>query len=96
MYEFACFRVSADEVASDFKKFAELARTRTFEIFDEGKVEVLLVRVDAVREWHDKLRISIPAALMTDEEVKRIRASQPTEEEIRTNRWNDGRPSLPD
>ena len=68
MKEHACFRVSVDEVAKDFAKFADLARTRTFEIWNDGKVDVLLVRIDAVRDWHDRLQISVPTALMTDEE----------------------------
>ncbi len=73
MYEHACFRVSVDEVSADFKRFADLARTRTFEIYDEGKVDVLLVRLDAVKSWHRKLQVSIPTELMTEAEVAQIR-----------------------
>lgn len=69
MYERACFRVSVDDVAVDFKSFAALARTRNFEIFDDGKVEVMLVCLDAVRDWRDTLQISIPTQLMTDDEI---------------------------
>ena len=92
----ACFRVSVDEVAKDFAKYARLARTRTFEIWDNGKVDVLLVRIDAVRDWHRQLQISVPTVLMTDEERAELLASMPAEEELRTNRWGDGRPTLPD
>ena len=92
----ACFRVTVDEVAKDFAEYAKLARTRTFEIWDDGKVEVLLVRIDAVRDWYRQLQVSAPTALMTDEERARFAASMPTEEELRTNRWSDGGPSLPD
>jgi hypothetical protein len=72
MKDNACFRVTADEISKDFAKFADLARTRTFEIWDKGKVEVLLVRIDAVQDWYDSLQISVPTALLTDEEVKKM------------------------
>jgi hypothetical protein len=68
MKEYACFRVTVDEVAKDFAKYADLARTRTYEIWDTGKVDVLLVRIDAVRDWHSQLQVSCPAVLITDEE----------------------------
>lgn len=64
----ACFRVSVDEVAQDFAKFADLAKTRTFEIYDRGKVEILLVRIEAVLEWHRQLQINVPTELLSDEE----------------------------
>jgi len=64
----ACFRVSVDEVAQDFAKYAELAKTRTFEIYDRGKVEVMLVRIEAVPEWHRQLQINVPTELLSDEE----------------------------
>ena len=64
----ACFRVSVDEVAQDFARYAELARTRTFEIYDRGKVEVMLVRIEAVPEWHDQLQTNVPTELLSDEE----------------------------
>lgn len=92
----ACFRVTVDEVSKDFAEYAKLARTRTFEIWDDGKVEVLLVRIDAVRDWYRQLQVSVPTALMTDEERASLAASMPTEEELRANRWSDERPSLPD
>lgn len=64
----ACFRVPVDDVANDFAKYAELARTRTFEIYDRGEVEVLLVRIDAVSDFHDQLQTNIPAGVMSDSE----------------------------
>lgn len=64
----ACFRVSVDEVAQDFAKYAELAKTRTFEIYDEGKVEVMLVRISAVPEWDRQLQRSIRTDMLTLEE----------------------------
>ncbi len=68
MKEHACFRVSVDEVSKDFGKYADLARTRTFEIWDDGKVDVLLVRIDAVKEWHDQLQVASSMTLLTDDE----------------------------
>ena len=68
MKSHACFRVSVDEVAQDFAKYAELAKTRTFEIYDRGKVEVMLVRIKAVPEWHRQLQVNVPGELTTDEE----------------------------
>lgn len=62
----ACFRVSVDTVAKDFGKYAELAKTCTFEIFDQGKVGVPLVRISAVPGWHRQLQVSCPNDLMTD------------------------------
>ena len=64
----ACFRVSVDEMAKDLAKYVELARTRTFEIWRHREVQVMLVRIEAVQEWHDQLQIAIPATLMTDQE----------------------------
>jgi hypothetical protein len=68
MKEHACFRVSVDEVSKDFAKFADLARTRTFEIWDNGKVDVLLVRITAVKKWHNQLKVASSTALLTDDE----------------------------
>jgi hypothetical protein len=68
----ACFRVTVDEVAQDFAKYADLARTRTFEIWDDGKVDVLLVRIDAVRDWHSQLQIALHPAHLTDEERRAL------------------------
>lgn len=92
----ACFRVSVEEIAKDFANYAKLARTRTFEIWDDGTVDVLLVRIDAVRDWHKRLQVATPTALMTDEELVRLVASMPNDEELRTNRWNDEKPTFPD
>jgi len=77
MNDRACFRVSIDEVSQDFEKFAGLARSRTFEIWDNGKVDVLLVPIEAVREWYNTLHIAAPMELLTHEE--RARFSQETE-----------------
>ena len=68
MKSHACFRVSVDEVAQDFAKYAELAKPRTFEIYDRGKVEVLLVRIEAVPEWHSQLQANVPTELTSDDE----------------------------
>jgi hypothetical protein len=68
MKDHACFRVSVDDVAKDFATYADLARTRTFEIWDNGKVDVLLVRIAAVRDWHNRLQIASPTALWSDDE----------------------------
>lgn len=65
MKSHACFRVSVDEVAQDFAKYAELAKTRTFEIYDRGKVEVMLVRISAIPEWERQLQKSIRTDMMT-------------------------------
>lgn len=78
----ACFRVSVDEVAKDFAKYAELAKTRTFEIYDRGKVEVMLVRIEAVPEWHRQLQTNVPAHLMSDVEREVLQA-----ESARLKRW---------
>ena len=64
----ACFRVSVDEVGEDFAKYAELAKTRTFEIYDDGKVEVMLVRISAIPNWNSQLQKSLRTELMTPEE----------------------------
>lgn len=64
----ACFRVSADEVAQNFRKYLTLAKTQTFEIFEEGKVEVMLVRISAIPEWNRQLQRSIRTDMLTDEE----------------------------
>lgn len=76
MNEHACFRVAIDDVAADFRRFAELARSRTFEIFDDGKSEVLLVRKDVVNQWYSTLQVSVPAELMTDEEIASMQRSR--------------------
>ena len=89
MKDHACFRVSVAQVASDFAKYADLARTRTFEIWDEGRVDVLLVRIDAVRDWYNQLQIAVPAALTTDEELESILRQMPTSDEIEQDRWMD-------
>ena len=74
MKSHACFRVSVDEVARDFTKYAELAKTRTFEIYDQGKVQVMLVRIEAVPDWHRQLQTNVPAHLMSDEERGALQA----------------------
>ena len=78
----ACFRVSVDEVAQDFAKYAELAMTRTFEICDGGKVEVMLVRIEAVPEWHRQLQINVPTELLSEEEHQAFQ-----EESERLKKW---------
>ncbi|AWW74438.1 hypothetical protein CD351_08370 [Erythrobacter sp. KY5] len=82
MKSHACFRVSIDGVAQDFAKFAELAKTRTFEIYDRGKVEVMLVRIEAVPEWHRQLQVNVPTELLSDEERDTFAA-----ESRRLKRW---------
>lgn len=72
MKEHACFRVSVAEVAEDFAKYANLARTRTFEIWDDGKVDVVLVRISAIPEFHRTLQIAIPTSLFSDEEREHL------------------------
>ena len=52
----------------DLANYVELARTRTFEIYESGKVEVLLVRISAVPDWDEKLQKSIRTDMMTAEE----------------------------
>ena len=84
MKSHACFRVSVDEVAQDFAKYAELAKTRTFEIYDRGKVEVLLVRIEAVPEWHRQLQVNVPTALLSNEERDAFAA-----ESRRLKKWID-------
>ena len=74
MKDNACFRVSIDDVAADLPKYLELAKTRTFEIYDRGEVEVMLVRIDAVRDWHEKLQINIPAELMANDDLAALQA----------------------
>ena len=64
----ACFRISVDELAQDLGNFIELAKTRTFEIYDKGEVEVMLVRISAIPDWDDKLQKSIRTDMMTAEE----------------------------
>lgn len=64
----ACFRISIDELAEDLANYVELAKTRTFEIFDNGKVEVMLVRISAIPEWDSQLQKSIRTDMMTLEE----------------------------
>ncbi|AWW72840.1 hypothetical protein CD351_00195 [Erythrobacter sp. KY5] len=70
----ACFRISVDELAQDVGNYIELAKTRTFEIYDQGKVEVMLVRIEAVLEWHRQLQTNVPAHLMSDEERGALQA----------------------
>lgn len=70
----ACFRISIEELAEDPGSYVELAKTRTFEIYDRGKVEVMLVRIEAVHEWHDQLQVNVPAELISDEERDAFRA----------------------
>lgn len=74
MKDNACFRVSADEVAKDFGKYAELAKSRAFEIYDRGKVEVMLVPIAAVQEWHCGLQVNVPAELISDEDMAAFEA----------------------
>ena len=64
----ACFRISIDELAQDVGKYIELAKTRTFEIFDNGKVDVMLVRISAIPDWDAQLQKSIQTDMMTAEE----------------------------
>ena len=69
----ACFRLTVDEMAKDFAKYAELARTRTFEIYDNGDVEVMLVRISAIPEWDRQLQKSIRTDLFTPAEWEAFR-----------------------
>lgn len=64
----ACFRISVDELAQDLGNYVELAKTRTFEIYDNGDVEVMLVRISAIPDWDEQLQKSIRTAMMTDAE----------------------------
>ena len=64
----ACFRISVDELAQDLGHYMELAKTRTFEIFDRGEVEVMLVRISAIPEWDGQLQKSIRTDMMTADE----------------------------
>ncbi|WP_230279126.1 hypothetical protein [Croceicoccus sp. Ery15] len=64
----ACFRISVDELAQDLGHYIKLAKTRTFEIFDRGEVEVMLVRISAITEWDDQLQKSVRTDMMTAEE----------------------------
>jgi hypothetical protein len=66
----ACFRISVDQLAEDPRKCLELAKTRTFEIYHNGEVAVMLVRISAIPEWNRQLQKSIPTDLMTVEEWK--------------------------
>ena len=68
MKSHACFRVSIDQVAADFAKYVELAKTRTFEMFDDGKVEVMQVRISAIPQWDRQLQKSISTDMLTEEE----------------------------
>lgn len=61
----ACFRISVDELAQDLGNYVELARTRTFEIYDNGEVEVMLVRISAIPDWDEQLQKSIRTDMMT-------------------------------
>lgn len=85
----ACFRVTADEVASDLPQYLELAKTRTFEIWHEGEVAVMLVRIEAIPEWSKSLQRSMRTELLTNSELQRwLENSRPTAEELANNRWN--------
>lgn len=64
----ACFRISVDELAHDVSNYIELAKTRTFEIYDRGEVEVTLVRISAIPEWYEQLQKSIRTDMLTAEE----------------------------
>ena len=64
----ACFRISVDELAQDLGNYIELAKTRTFEIYDRGEVEVMLVRISAIPDWDEQLQKSIRTDMMTAEE----------------------------
>lgn len=64
----ACFRISVDELAQDLGNYVELAKTRTFEIYDRGEVEVMLVRISAIPDWDEQLQKSIRTDMMTAEE----------------------------
>lgn len=68
MKRYACFRISVDELAQDPGKYVELAKTRTFEIYENGEVNVMLVRVTAIPDWEKQLQKSIRTDMMTDEE----------------------------
>ena len=75
----------------DFAKYAELAKTRTFEIYDRGKVEILLVRIEAVQDWHDQLQINVPRELVSDDERDETRATSAWLKRLAKNggRWPD-------
>ncbi|NVD45094.1 hypothetical protein [Qipengyuania atrilutea] len=64
----ACFRISVDELKQDVGKYLELAKTRTFEIFHNGEVDVMLVRVSAIPDWDARLQKSVRTDLLTVEE----------------------------
>ena len=66
----ACFRISVDELAQDVGNYIELAKTRTFEIYDRGEVEVMLVRISAIPEWDNQLQKSIRTDMMTAQECE--------------------------
>lgn len=68
MKPYACFRVSLDELAEDLGTYVELAKTRTFEIYADGTVEVTLVRIAAIVEWNRQLQKSIRTDLLSAEE----------------------------
>lgn len=64
----ACFRISVDELAQDVGNYVELAKTRTFEIYDNGEVEVMLVRISAIPDCDEKLQKSIRTDMMSNVE----------------------------
>ena len=68
MNSHACFRISIDELARDVRKYIELAKTRTFEIFDNGEVDVMLVRISAIPDWDVRLQKSVRTDMMTADE----------------------------
>ena len=61
----ACFRISVEELRKDLGKYVELAKTRAFEIYDAGSVEVMLVRIFAIPDWDSQLQKSIRTDMMT-------------------------------
>lgn len=69
----ACFRISVDELAQDIGNYIELAKTRTFEIYDRGEVEVMLVRISAIPDWDEQLQKSIRTDMMTKTERDEFR-----------------------
>jgi hypothetical protein len=64
----ACFRISLDELAKDLGTYVELAKTPTFEIYADGAVEVILVRIAAIPEWNRRLQRSVRCDLLAAEE----------------------------
>lgn len=90
MTPYACFRVKSEDIAADFPKYLELAKTRSFEIWHDGDAEIMLVRFDAIPEWYRQLQRSISSALLTESERKRyFDNARPTAEELANDRWAD-------